>query len=394
MDLTKKLRRPMSDQEMQRRWAEVRKLQDKFELDLVLAQSSNMHLGGYARWFTDIPAEYNHHMTVLFPKDGEMTLVRTSASRVPEWVLRGVEQVIYAPFAVPLNYTDDMMAEKSIDYIKNRGFKRVGWIGKANLGAGFMKSLLAALPNVEFIDVTNDFDMIKALKSDEEMECVRDTARIHDAMWTALPAIIKVGMTEYQVRAEVMNLLSNLGTEEHLMFMGTARPHKPCGMNTFQYANRRIQEGDYGTLLIEVNGAGGYWCESARNFCFGEPYKELQDAWDVAVKAQKLTADMLTPGRQAKEIVAKYNAFVEAAGYSTEGRLYGHSQGYDLIERPAFMAKHPFGEEDMEIRVGMNCSLHPYFTDDQQTVYVNDNFYVTENGAERIHKTSFDLILL
>jgi Xaa-Pro aminopeptidase len=201
-------------------------------------------------------------------------------------------------------------------------------------------------------------------------------------------------MKEYQIRAEVAELLGNLGTEEHLLFMGTAEPGKPCGMSTMQYTNRTVKEGDYGILLMEVNGPGGYYCESARNFCFGEPYKELQDAWDVAVEAQQLTADLLTPGRPAKEIVAKYNEFVTEKGYCQEGRLYGHSQGYDLIERPAFMAYHVFGEETMKICPGMNISLHPYFIDEVQTVYVNDNYYVTEQGAEKIHKTPPKIIII
>ncbi len=48
----------------------------------------------------------------------------------------------------------------------------------------------------------------------------------------------------------------------------------------------------------------------------------------------------------------------------------------------------------MEIRAGMNISLHPYFVDDVQTVYINDNYYVTEHGAEKIHKTPPEIIIL
>lgn len=394
MSVVERIRRPISDRELNRRWDATRELIRKHDLDLAFTQGNNMHLGGYVRWFTDIPAEYNLHMTVLFPVDDQMTIVRSSASRIPQWALRGVKEVLYAPFAPTLNYTANSEVGLVIDYIRARNPKRVGWIGKASITAGFMEKVLATFPNVEFVDITDEFDMIKALKSDEEMELVRETARVHDAAWAALPAIVKPGMKEYQIRAEVAQLLSNLGTEEHLLFMGTAAPGKPCGMSTFQYANRTVKEGDYGVLLIEVNGPGGYYCESARNFCFGEPFKELQDAWDVAVEAQQLTADLLTPGRPATEIVAKYNEFVAEKGYCQEGRLYGHSQGYDLIERPAFMAKHKFGEETMEIRAGMNISLHPYFIDEVQTVYINDNYYVTERGAEKIHKTAPKIIVL
>ncbi|MCL2578687.1 MAG: M24 family metallopeptidase [Oscillospiraceae bacterium] len=366
----------------------------KMDLDLVFTQGNNMHLGGYVRWFTDVPAEYNFHMTVLFPKQGEMTLIRSSASRIPEWGLRGVEDVCYAPISPSLCYTADSEADFAISYIKKMNPKRVGYIGPALINTGFMLRVRAAFPKVELVNITDEFDMIKAMKSPEEMELVREAARTHDSAFSALPAIIKPGMYEYQIRAEVIKLLMDLGSEEHLVFMGTNEPGKPCGMCTFQYANRRMNEGDYGTILIEVSGPGGEYCESARNFCFGEPYPALQKAWDFAAQAQQFTADMLVPGRPACEIVDKYNKLVSEKGYSQEGRLYGHSQGYDLIERPAFMASRPEGNETMMIKAGMNISLHPYFIDSEQTVYINDNYYVTEKGAEKIHKTPPEIILL
>jgi len=42
----------------------------------------------------------------------------------------------------------------------------------------------------------------------------------------------------------------------------------------------------------------------------------------------------------------------------------------------------------------MNVSLHPYFGDDLQTTYINDNYYISESGAERIHKTPSTIITL
>ena len=394
MITNERVRRPISDRELYRRWGEVRALLQEKELDMVFTQGSNMHLGGYVRWFTDIPAEYNYNMTVLFPVDDEMTLVRTSAFPIPQWALRGVKEVKYAPFCPSLNYTAGAEIGFVVDYIRSRNPQRVGYIARAFIHTGMMETLQKTFPSVEFVEITDEFDMIKAMKSGEEMEFLWETARIQDAAWSALPAIIKAGMYEYQIRAEVIQLLMDLGSEEHLMFMGTSAPGKPCGMPTFQYANRRMQEGDYGTLLVEVSGPGGYYCESARNFCFGEPYKEMADAWEVAVAGQQLTADLLTDGRNSTEIVKSYNEFVASRGYCQEGRLYGHSQGYDLIERPAFMAYYEHGNETMKIRAGMCCSLHPYLTDDKQTVYINDNYYVTENGAVKMHQTPPEIILL
>ena len=391
---TPRIRRPVSDAELKRRWGATRALMDKMGIDLVLTQGNNMFLGGYVRWFTDIPAEYNFHMTVLFPKEGDMTLIRTSGSKIPEWGLRGVGEVCYAPFSPSISYTGGAEARPAIEYIRKTGAKRIGYIGPALINSGFFTRVLAEFPKAEFIEITDEFDLIKAIKSPEEMELVREAARIQDSFFSALPAIVKPNMYEYQIRAAAIKLLMDLGSEEHLIFLGTNEPGKPCGMATFQYANRMMNDGDYGTILIEVSGPGGIYCESARNFCFGEPYPAMQKAWDFAVEAQRFTADMLTPGRPASEIVEKYNILVKERGYSQEGRLYGHSQGYDLIERPAFMAANPEGCETMRIQAGMNISLHPYFIDHEQTVYINDNFYVSERGAERIHKTPPEIILL
>lgn len=394
MSIAQRVRRPISDIELNRRWEATRDLMKKHNLELVFTQGNNMHLGGYVRWFTDVPAEYNFHMTVMFPLEGEMTLIRSSGSRLPQWAVRGVSEVHHAPFSPSLYYTGDTEAAHAINYIKKMNPKRIGFIGPALINSGFMLRLRAAFPAVDFVEITNEFDVIKALKSPEEMELVREAARIHDNVFSALPGIIRPGMMEYQIRAEVIQLLMNMGSEEHLVFLGTNEPGKPCGMSTFQYANRKMNMGDYGTILVEVSGPGGIYCESARNFCFGEPYPALQKAWDFAVEAQQFTADMLTPGRPSSEIVEKYNKLVAEKGYSQEGRLYGHSQGYDLVERPAFMSYNENGNEDMLIQAGMNISLHPYFIDHEQTVYINDNYYVSEKGAEKIHKTPAEIIIL
>jgi len=384
--------------ELKRRWSLVRNLLKEKDLGCLIVQNTNMHLGGYVRWLTDIPAEYNLPMTVIIPVDDEMTLIRSRLAPMygypPIWAVRGVKEILTERYSPSLCYTGETEVGLTVDYLRRRNIKGVGYAGRAFFSAEFMTKLKAALPKIEFVDLTDEIDLMKAIKSDEEMELIRETCRIHDLIWEALPAIIKPGMYEYQIRSEVQQLAINLGSEEQLIFLGTAQQGMPCGMNMVNFANRRVQEGDYGTLLLEVSGPGGYYCESARNFSFGEPNKELIEAWEVAVKAQKLTQDLLTPGRDSREIVREFNKYVSAMGYNEERRLYGHSQGYDLIERPAFMADSEDGVETMMIQVGMNCSLHPYFTNDTLTVYINDNYYVTEHGAEKLHRTPPEIIIL
>ena len=44
-------------------------------IDCLVLQNDNQYLGGYCRYFTDIPTEQAYPWTVLFPQDEEMTLI-------------------------------------------------------------------------------------------------------------------------------------------------------------------------------------------------------------------------------------------------------------------------------------------------------------------------------
>ena len=176
MKIKDRIRRPISDRELNRRWEATRELMKEKDVETLLMQGSNLHLGGYVRWFTDIPAEYNYYMTVLFSVDSDMTLIRSSGSRIPEWALRGVEEVKYAPMAPTLNYTSEIQTGYVIDYIRKHNKKRIGYMGKAYLTAGLITQLQSEFPNLELVDLTDEFDLIKAIKSQEEMELVREAA--------------------------------------------------------------------------------------------------------------------------------------------------------------------------------------------------------------------------
>ncbi len=388
------IKKPISTVELERRWSLVRGLMEHEGLDCVLAQNSNMHLGGYVRWFTDIPAEYNHNMTVLFYREAEMAAVRSTASGLPGDCYRGVSELLEAPFCPSIATGCAKEAELVAASLKKHGVKRLGFAGKAQLSSGMMLRLKAALPGVELIDVSNAIDRFKAIKSDEEMAFLRETVRLQDLAFTVMPAIIRPGMTESEIRSDIIRLMMDLGSEEQLVFIGTAPPGQCSGLHTACYVNRRVQQGDYGNILVEVNGPGGFYAESARTFVLGEPFPQLETDWANAVKAQRLMQEMLRPGTRAGDIVDKYNEFARAHGYNEEDRLFGHSQGYDLVERPAMMRHYDEGNEDMTIEAGMFVSLHPYFIDESRTVYINDNFYVGPTGAEKLHQTPPELVLV
>jgi len=47
----------ISDRELERRWKEVRKRMKEEKIDFLVMQNDNEWLGGYVKWFTDVPAK-------------------------------------------------------------------------------------------------------------------------------------------------------------------------------------------------------------------------------------------------------------------------------------------------------------------------------------------------
>ncbi len=65
----------ISTDELERRWKSVREKMKEEGIDFLVMQNDNEWVGGYVRWFTDIPGRNASPFTVLFPVDDEMTTI-------------------------------------------------------------------------------------------------------------------------------------------------------------------------------------------------------------------------------------------------------------------------------------------------------------------------------
>ena len=78
-----KMRNPRSVKEMERRWSLAQTAMKEAQLDMLLAQNDNQYIGGYVRWFIDVPAVQGYPMTVMFGADGDMTTITHGAPEMP-----------------------------------------------------------------------------------------------------------------------------------------------------------------------------------------------------------------------------------------------------------------------------------------------------------------------
>ena len=64
---------PISTAELERRWRAVRAAMTEQRIDALVMQANNDFMGGYVKYFTDVPATNGYWASVVFPKDERMT---------------------------------------------------------------------------------------------------------------------------------------------------------------------------------------------------------------------------------------------------------------------------------------------------------------------------------
>src|ERR1035437_4702742 len=71
-DFAERVNTPISTKELERRWTAVRAAMTERKIDVLLMQNNNDFMGGYVKYFTDVPATNGYPVTVVFPADERM----------------------------------------------------------------------------------------------------------------------------------------------------------------------------------------------------------------------------------------------------------------------------------------------------------------------------------
>jgi len=377
----------ISIQELERRWKLVRDHMNERGLDALIVQTERDFTGGYVKWFTDIPAYYPR--TVIFHASDLMTVVehgpagrrRSLAGNDAE--NPGVGEVITTSAFPSVRYTQTYDAEVISDVLSRRGYRKLGLVGPSGMRHGFVACLELAQSGAEISDETEFIDHAKAVKSHEEIALIRKAAEMQDAVFGKVWSRIKPGMRDFEVTALAQYEGQLLGSEQGIFLGMSARLGQPAFFAQRHFQGRTLRPGDHMSLLIENNGAGGFYAEISRTIVLGKASQELIDGFETVKEAQAYTLGKFKPGASCKEISLAHNEFMKQKGLPPESRVYSHSQGYDLIERPLIRA-----DETMNLEKGMNMSVHPAYATGSMFTHICDNYLVEENGvSECLHRT-------
>jgi len=376
----------ISNSEMDRRWAAVRKVMADQDIDWIIATTG--HPWGYYRWLTNRVGLGGPIMAmglegpVIFASHGDAVHHQPSDSY-------GVKHVASCS---QLNVMVNTHAPLLVDEMKAMGkpVKRIGYAGSGFVSVAADKVLRDAFPDAVFVDVTDDVARLKAHKSAEEVALMKEAAALHDEAVKVAVDFIRPGVTGGEVVEEVRRLFTNSGSKIQTMMGGSAPYGEIC-----RYAgpsDRVLEPGDAFVMLIECSMASGYYSEVMPTICLGGPSPEHQKAFDDVLEIQNTLVDAVRPGMLPSELLTICNKMMGERGYPGERRLLGHAQGLDLVERPAFS---PLGE-NITIEHDMVISIHPtVHAPKAWGLPVNIRFHFTEaNGMERMLKTPNEIIVI
>ena len=390
VELSERLNRPISTAELERRWKAVRAAMEADGVDVLLMQNNNDHMGGYVKYFTDMPATNGYPVTVVFPRDDAMTFIGQGPMGMvrdlpPEGdgMRRGVKTMMTTPSYASAHYTMDYDPELAATALAPYSGGTIGLVGTYQMShamVDYMKN--GRFSNATFTDATELVDRIKVIKSAEELERIGETAAMQDAAMAAAFAAVEAGMRDSDVAAVAQFYGQQHGSEQGIYLCASAPMGTPCMFGPRHQQDREIRDGDQLALLVENNGAGGFFTEIGRTCVLGAASQELKDEFDFTLEARRFTLDLLKPGTPCGDIWAAYNDFMRRNGRPEERRLYCHGQGYDMVERP--LVRH---DEPMTIEKNMNIVVHPTYMLERVMSWVCDNYIIGDDGpGERLHR--------
>ncbi|OGL63868.1 MAG: hypothetical protein A3J27_05125 [Candidatus Tectomicrobia bacterium RIFCSPLOWO2_12_FULL_69_37] len=251
------------------------------------------------------------------------------------------------------------------------------------LPAGAFAHLEEQLPHAAFAEAAPAVVAARGAKSGEELDVARRGARVADAGWARGLEVIRAGMTERRLFAEMEAVMTAEGAAGYFDMLGAGRgegEEDPFRGFVVPPADRAFREGDLALLEITPR-VGGYWNQIVRLASFGKPPASAQRAHDACVEAKHAALRHMKPGEPLAAMARAAREVLEKRGYAMKDFGSVHTTGLDLSELIIMTAT------EGHVEPGMLITLHPMIsTGDWRQLFVGETYAVTQTGCEALNR--------
>ena len=314
---------------------------------------------------------------------------------------------------------------KDIPSILSRyGYPEPGRIGLELdvLPVNFFERYRKVYPNAEYLDATPLIRKVRMIKSHYEIHLMKDAADQMDAVCRRAREVIREGVTDIELAAELEYTARKSGHQGVVRMRGfnseiffghvfsgsdssvpsySDTPLGGLGINTSfgQGAGlKRIERNE--VVMVDLCGcADGYLVDQTRIFVIGELSERLRRGYEDMLKVQKLMVDIALPGKSWGSIYNECLALATEMGYGdsfmgakgSQVSFIGHGLGVEIDEFP-FIAR---GFDDMFLEVGMAFAFEPKVVfPGEGAIGIENTFYLSHEGLKQLTYSSQEIFVL
>jgi Xaa-Pro aminopeptidase len=260
---------------------------------------------------------------------------------------------------------------------------RAGLVGGAALPQALHAALSARLPGLRPADAV--LNAVRLVKSDEEIDKMREAGRIADSAMAAVFGALGAGVEETRAAAAGVERLHTLGATE--AFGTCVVAGAQAGLKHGKPRRRAVEDGEM--VFIDLGAAlDGYMSDTSRCAVAGAapgPARATgaaRDLLQVGLDLYHAGLQEMRPGRAVDDVSNALLAVVRGtkfeADYCPGG--FGHGIGMAVIEQPGLYAGNRF-----ELRPRMTVAYEPMVVvQGLGTGVVEDTLLITDRGYERL----------
>ncbi len=179
--------------------------------------------------------------------------------------------------------------------------------------------------NATLLPLDNALMYLRAEKQTFELENMKKAQKITDAAFADLLGVIRPGMTEKEIAAELIYRLYKFGADnlsfDPIVVSGEngSKPHGVPG-------ERKVSNGDFITMDFGVI-YNGYCSDMTRTVAIGKVSDEMESVYNIVLEAQKIGLENARAGVKWSDVDGLVRQFITDKGY---GECFGHGLGHGL----------------------------------------------------------------
>jgi Xaa-Pro aminopeptidase len=263
------------------------------------------------------------------------------------------------------------------EWLRRRGERRVLFEAAALSVAERAALGKACGPRVRLVPSTGVVEQLRAVKDAEEVAAIRASARLASDVFEELLPLIRPGIREHELAAELEYRLRRRGSSgtpfDTIVAFGerTALPHARPSSRALR--KNELVMLDWGAILRH------YCSDLTRTVFAGRAPARIRRTYVAVLEAQQAALRVARPGLAAQQVDAAARNSLRSAGlarYFLHGT--GHGIGLEIHEAPRVGR----GQKD-SLRAGHVITIEPgVYLEGLGGIRIEDDVQITEQGAE------------